>query len=464
MSSTSHEPLILVCSLPLSGHVIPILSLVNGLTDDGYEVTMVTGSEFEQKVRECGADFVSLEGNADFNDNTMDELVPGRKDMAPSFDRTVLDVENMIVATVTEQFAAIQRALENLSKSGRPVVLITDVLFFGAHPISLGAPGLKPVGWICLGILPILMSRNNNLGLDNDTSSEHHANKLNVISGFEQKFFINASARHKAICKDLGCKEEPKFMWEHSYITADRILQLCPPSLEFERESLPSNFRFAGSTPKHRAQFTPPSWWGDVLRAKRVIMVTQGTFAVSYKDLIVPTFEALKDEPDTLTVAILGRRGAKLEDDVIVPENARVIDYLHYDALLPYVDAFVYNGGYGGLLHSLSHSVPVIIAGDSEDKPIVAIRAEAAGVAINLKTGQPNVKQIKEAVNTVIGNPKFHEALKKIRIELEAHNSLAILEESIMEIVNRGSSLLTKSDEESEDLLVKKPALPVYST
>lgn len=443
---------------------MPVLSLVHGLTDDGYEATVVTGPAFEQKVRDVGADFVPLEGNADFDDHTLDDLVPGRKEMAPSFDRTVQDVEHMMVGTLREQFAAIQRAFKRLSESGRPVVLISEVLFFGAHPISLGAPGFKPAGWICLGVLPLLIRSDHTLGLDNDRSPEAHAKKLAMNHALEHQIFVKATAKHKEICKELGCTEDPKFIWEHSYIAADRFLQLCPPSLEFPRDRLPSNFRFAGSTPKHRAQFTPPSWWGDVLSAKRVVMVTQGTFAVSYKYLIVPTLEALKDEPDTLTVAVLGRRGAKLPDDVVVPENARVIDYFSYDALLPHVDALVYNGGYGGLQHSLGHSVPVIIAGDSEDKPMVAARAEAAGVAIDLKTGLPTVEQIKEAVDSIIGDPKFHEASKKVQIELESHNSLKILQESITEIASRDFGLLTKSDEESEDLVVKRPALAVSSS
>ena len=58
--------------------------------------------------------------------------------------------------------------------------------------------------------------------------------------------------------------------------------------------------------------------------------------------------------------------------------------------LLPHVDAMVTNGGYGGVQQALAHGVPLVVAGDSEDKPEVAARVQWSGAGINLHTGRPS--------------------------------------------------------------------------
>jgi UDP:flavonoid glycosyltransferase YjiC (YdhE family) len=49
--------------------------------------------------------------------------------------------------------------------------------------------------------------------------------------------------------------------------------------------------------------------------------------------------------------------------------------------LLPHVDAMVTNGGYGGVQQALAHGVPLVVTGDSEDKPEVAARASTCARA-----------------------------------------------------------------------------------
>ncbi len=42
--------------------------------------------------------------------------------------------------------------------------------------------------------------------------------------------------------------------------------------------------------------------------------------------------------------------------------------FIPFDRLLPQVDVFVANGGYGGVQLALSHGVPIVGAGRTEDK------------------------------------------------------------------------------------------------
>ena len=56
---------------------------------------------------------------------------------------------------------------------------------------------------------------------------------------------------------------------------------------------------------------------------------------------------------------------------------------------------------------ALAHGIPVIVAGDSEDKMEVGARVQWAGVGINLKSGRPAARKIREAVVKVLSEPTW---------------------------------------------------------
>ena len=80
--------------------------------------------------------------------------------------------------------------------------------------------------------------------------------------------------------------------------------------------------------------------------------------------------------------------------------------------------------------------MPLVVAGDTEDKPEIAARVAWTGAGINLRTGSPAADQIRDAVQTILKNPSYHarataigadirrtDALARIVAEVEAHNT-----------------------------------------
>ena len=102
-----------------------------------------------------------------------------------------------------------------------------------------------------------------------------------------------------------------------------------------------------------------------------------------------------------VVVATGGRPVDELGD---LPANARAAEFLPYDQLLPKTDVFVTNAGFGGTQYALSHGVPIVAAGDTEDKPEVSMRAEWAGVGVNLRTGTPTPDAIRAGVERVLAD------------------------------------------------------------
>ena len=66
------KPKILVCSTPVYGHVMPLRAIARSLLQKGFDVTFITGSDFQEAIESIGATFVSLEGEADLTQAKVD--------------------------------------------------------------------------------------------------------------------------------------------------------------------------------------------------------------------------------------------------------------------------------------------------------------------------------------------------------------------------------------------------------
>ena len=150
---------------------------------------------------------------------------------------------------------------------------------------------------------------------------------------------------------------------------------------------------------------------GELDGSRPVVHVSQGTVAnVDFGELVGPTLEALADEP------VLGRRDDRQDGRACVgtlpplPANARAAEFLPYAELMPKVSAFVTNGGYGGLHEAMRHGVPIVVAGDTEDKLETSARVAWSGAGLSLRTGHPTPEAIRTAVREVLAKPQYRDA------------------------------------------------------
>jgi UDP:flavonoid glycosyltransferase YjiC (YdhE family) len=187
---------------------------------------------------------------------------------------------------------------------------------------------------------------------------------------------------------------------------ADAYLQLTVPSFEFPRD-IPPSVHFIGALPIIPNQAPLPSWAHELDGSRKVVLVTQGTVANhDFGLLIAPTLAALANEPDLLVVVTAGGRPI----DAIpgpIPSNARLASYLPFEWVLPKVDVFVTNGGYGSVNQAMSFGIPLVTAGLTEDKADVNARVAWSGVGIDLATNEPTPQALREAIRTVLDKPNY---------------------------------------------------------
>lgn len=303
-----------------------------------------------------------------------------RNNIEPGPLQMAWDIENCFVKSIPGQYEAIQKALEMLEQKhpGRPVVQVTEGIFQGALPAAKGARGIRPVGIMGIGVIPMTLNSIDcapfGPGLLPDSTPEGKTRNQAMAHDLNEGLFASLQKVWGEIFESLGAEAKDLRWADASYLIPDRFLQMCIPSIEYPRSDAPSTIRFSGGLPKgSRDPMTnPPSWWHEVVEnndKKDIIFVCQGTIALNYSDLIIPTMEALKDRENTLVVVALGKKGSAFPEGVQVPANVRVADFIPFDEVLPHSSVFVTNGGYGGFQHGVTNGTPLLMAGAGEDKP-----------------------------------------------------------------------------------------------
>jgi UDP:flavonoid glycosyltransferase YjiC (YdhE family) len=137
-------------------------------------------------------------------------------------------------------------------------------------------------------------------------------------------------------------------------------------------------------------------------------------------ELIQPALSGLADE-DVMVIAATGRGDIQT---LTAPANAKVTSYVSFDRLLPKVDVFVTNGGYGAVNHAFSLGVPTVVAGETEDKLFVAARVEWAGAGINLKTRYATAVQIRNAVRAILTNKQYRQEAQRLQATFARYDAL----------------------------------------
>lgn len=187
-----------------------------------------------------------------------------------------------------------------------------------------------------------------------------------------------------------------------------------------------SHLRFVGPMkPVSTGEFQPPRWWPDIVSRDRfVVHVTQGTYtseSMNIESLILPTIRALQHE-DCLVV-VTSPLGASAFSAESLPPNVRIESFIPHSNLLPLVDIFVTNAGYNGVTTALRHGVPMICAGNTEDKADVSRLVAYCDAGIDMKTNRPAEDQIRDAVKTIRQNPKYTKQARKIQRDFASHDS-----------------------------------------
>ena len=414
----------LLCATPIFGNVAPLVAIAARLVTSGNRVLFLTGSRFASTVEATGAEFVALEGNADFDDRDPDSHLPDRLKYR-GLARAQYDIQTIFVKTIPDQFRAVRAILaeEHLE------AILVDGTFAGVAPLlaevirpPIIAVGVTPLAQSSVDVAPMGMA----MAPSSSALGRLRNRALNSLA--RSVLFRDTQKTGERMFAEVGGKPLELFVMDLSS-AFDTFLQLSTASFEYPRSDLAANTSFVGPLPTVPGGAPLPEWWDDLDGSRPVVHVSQGTIDNRDLDrLIRPTLSALAGSEVLVVVSLGGGDPSTLG---AIPANARVASYLPYDLLLPRTDVFVTNGGYGGVQHALGHGVPLVVAGGTEDKPEVAARVAWSGVGIDLRTGTPTPAAVRTAVERVLGDVSFTARARAMAAEIAEHNPFAAIEREL---------------------------------
>lgn len=448
--TSNDKPLLVALAFPAPGHMQGPLQIIRHLVSRGFTVHFIAGTEFRASVEKTGAHFI--ENPKDWRE-TRPNPPDGNRDMFE-------DLKHVFADSTPGVFGVLRNTLERIREQqpDREVLILQDSMAQGVAPFKYGAP--LPKGYASF---PKVITFHSSIyatkdysvppfgpGLPYDPTPENLAMWRSIYDAIDPQL-DNLSNYFDEVYKTLGATRpltEPLF--DSVLGMGEVTIMATTPTLEYPVAQMNPKLRFVGGLPLKPLdpEYVYPEWWSTITEnarlpdtspdKKHVVFVSQGTVHLDYTEIITTAIPALSAREDLIVVVTLGSRGEKPPADLSIPDNTKVIDYLPYDAILPYTDVFVSNAGYGGFMHGIMNGVPMVLSGAMADKAEVCARAEWAGVAVNLRSQRPSAEAIREGVDKVLGNPKYKARALELKKENEERNALESIERIVEEVWKSG--------------------------
>ena len=241
-------------------------------------------------------------------------------------------------------------------------------------------------------------------------------------------------------------------LFDTMYRKSTVILQSGTPGFEYKRSDLSANIHFIGPLLPASGSKKGAPWSHPKLdQYKKRILVTQGTAEPDVEKLIVPTLEAFKNSEHLVIVTTAGNQTKELRARY-PQENIIIEDFIPFADVMPQMDVYVSNGGYGGVMLGVQHRLPMVVAGVNEGKNEICARVGYFGLGINLKTETPKPAQVKAAVESVLADGSYKAAVSVLSNEFSQYNPELLCEQQVAQLLQsrKPKRAFTRIDEYAE--------------
>ncbi|MEO1131329.1 MAG: nucleotide disphospho-sugar-binding domain-containing protein [Cyanobacteria bacterium J06639_1] len=408
----------LLATIPIVGHVTPMLPVAKMLVDRGHDVWWYSGQAFQSRIERTGARFAAMENALDYSivENVPTEWVERRQSLK-GLAQLKFDLAHFFVEAAIGNTQDLLHILQQFPADA----FVVDSFFMAAA----WASEIAEIPWAQLGISVMTFPSRDTapfgLGMPPSASWLGRLRNTTLHWLMRNVAFRDIYARINQARSQFSLP--PTRAGVFDLVSPYLYMAGVTAGFEYPRSDLPPQVHFIGpSISESLLEFSPPSWWDDMARAKSVVHVTQGTVALNARDLLVPTMQALADE-DVLVVATTVNDPAESLGDFSIPANARVERFIPHHALLPHVDVMVTNGGFNGIQMALARGIPIVAAGKSEDKPEVCARLARSGAGIDLKTQTPTPAQLKQANARILSHTSYRDNAQRLQQDIQACQS-----------------------------------------
>lgn len=385
----------LFSSVPVIGHLLPMLGVGKSLVERGHEVFFISGDGMRNLIESAGLRFIHVnswkyQSAFDFfssNIDALDEPTIMRKmiKILTSFDEVV-----MIFQSIQPDIAFVDSATYAPAAASRYLNIkwATSCVFPDWIPTMTTVPVEARLNSPTFGLE---YSNTQVEQLCKDYNSRLASSFDGLINGFLST--LGVPARSPAVLyanlSEYLVITYTTRQWEHPRSDWPKQLAFVGPEIWTTGGNIPSNFPI--SLP--------------------YVYVTLGTFwNLKHNDIYASVIEALKPY-DGYVVVTTG--GAKIEKTQFSNcDKVLIFDFLPQQLIVPEADFIIHHGGFGTAMSVLlSAKLSLVIPLDRSDHEM-AVKFKLRGVGDVIFSKAPDVESIRRKISGVTNNRKMRERVQ----------------------------------------------------
>lgn len=428
---------ILFAALPAEGHFAPLTGLAKDLQAVGCDVRWYSSNPFSQRLEQLSIPYFPMKRVRDIMDPN-DEFQLKRVKIDDPVERLNSDTIEGVINRGPEYLEDIKEIYQSFPFDA----MIADNVFMGIPYVR----HILKIPVISIGVIPLPEDSIDvapyGTALPPAGNDEQRELYAKMLDGLVNGMFKESVDRLDDLLTHYDIPHHRAMMTDVIIKQADLHLQIGVPEFEYKRSDIGANIRFVGALTPWSSKTTQATWSDDRLKKyKKVILVTQGTIEKDATKLLIPVLQAYRNT-DTLVIATTG--GSKTQElrDGFSAKNVIIEDFIPFSAVMPHVNVFVTNGGYGGTLMSILNKVPLVAAGVHEGKNEICARIGHFKIGVNLQTETPTLQQLKEGVDMILNDDEYAKNITRLADSMQQYDSLNLCGEYIAELLTRKRALL----------------------
>jgi MGT family glycosyltransferase len=430
---------ILFASMPAEGHVNPLTGLAKYLQSRGCDVRWYTGASYAGKMEKLNIRLYPFRRAVDVNGAQIEELFPERQKIKGQVKKLVYDMINVFIS----QAPKFVDDMHDIRKEF-PFDVVVAECTFTAIPLIKKVFSVPVVG---IGIVPLTeVSRDlppPGLGMTPSGTFTGRLKQRFLRFFTNEVLFKKANVASHKILDSYGVAHNRSNIFDIAVKASDVYLQSGTPGFEYSRSDMGKNIRFIGSLLPYSSGKKMIPWHDARLKQyQSIVLVTQGTVEKDVEKIIVPTLEAFKDS-DTLVICTTGGSQTEQLRKRFPQRNLVIEDFIPFNDVMPYVNVYITNGGYGGVMLGIENELPMVVAGVHEGKNEICARVGYFNLGINLRTEKPTAEQIKNAVEKIMVDPTYKTNVETLSKEFSRYNPGELTARYIVTVLNQPANSRT---------------------
>ena len=406
---------LLITTLPLASHTLPMLSLAEALVKRGHRVLFHTGQSDYAKVQAAGAEFVPMSEDCNFAYRLENPSAPLPK-WFPEFVRGFWNFRKEILRMIPCMVAE----LEIVIKRERVDCLVGDYLGFGASYAAerLDIPFVTlTMGWTVTmnaNAIPLFIS-----------SAPLPPRIIHTLIDF---IFPLGRVREQ-----IGLPQRPKNApAEFFSVVVSKLLNLVTFPKEFiPSERLQENQVFIGPTAFHLPEISDRQPFGANLEPGTVLVSTTTSGDSGDMGLFRQMLESIAQ----MGIPILATSASATDIPSGLGENVRLETFVPFDEVLPYVRALVTHGGTGSVGRALKYGVPMLIISSYGETVNTGHQAAKLGLAYHLPKSKATPKVIRSTLQALLQDYALHARVKALSEKMLSINSQELAVKAVENIL-----------------------------